>query len=551
MGLKKEELHVQFNKLVSAADEGSEEAVKSMLKVLLSSIEISMKNNPDKDDSKIIEEHNIPIEECSKQVKQEKEEVKKLCEIKVCLVRSKKLKNLDNIDDYIKTLKKFLVSVLEVSKSNIELRNELSNLEEKSNELRDKLRSGGECFKKILNNKESLEEIVKIIKSFQKKKEEEVKNKLVSFQKAKESFLYCLGETINELNKCCQELKTHTKEYAVRDEIIKGIRGMGEAFDSPIKIVNPIKLAVEIASVFNNCCKMSFCDKRSDEFKNYLQGEELNTFLFSETYNSLIEVIQENKGLDIKISLHVTKILDLEEGLREYKKLKTFNNRYEKEIIKNQPEIVNEKDQGGNSLLHYDTIEDNTEVIGLLLSKGADIEAKNYFSATPLQIATLKVNLSLVKFLIEKGARLEVFDTNNNLLFDSSSGEGREMIKYLLDNCISISLPISFISEDNSSKSALLFSKNIFSQSAYEKMMEIETISEEEREELFEAVEEGDVKLVRKIISSVKERNIDINSIRNESDGTLLHYAAGEGNLEMLKFLIEEGCDINASDKYG
>lgn len=82
-------------------------------------------------------------------------------------------------------------------------------------------------------------------------------------------------------------------------------------------------------------------------------------------------------------------------------------------------------------------------------------------------------------------------------------------------------------------------------------MMEIETISEKEKEELFEAVEEGDVKLVRKIISSVKERNIDINSIRSESGGTLLHYAAGEGNLEMLKLLVGEGCDINASDKYG
>jgi len=154
------------------------------------------------------------------------------------------------------------------------------------------------------------------------------------------------------------------------------------------------------------------------------------------------------------------------------KVLKENNIELLKEIIENQPEIVNEKDQSGNYLLHYATIEDNMEAIGLLLNKGADIEAKNYFSATPLQIATLKVNLNLVKFLIERGARLEVFDTNNNLLFDSSSGEGQEMIKYLLDNCISISLPISFVLEDNSSKSALLFSKDIFSQSAYEKIKE-------------------------------------------------------------------------------
>ena len=255
------------------------------------------------------------------------------------------------------------------------------------------------------------------------------------------------------------------------------------------------------------------------------------------------------------------------------KVLKENNIELLKEIIENQPEIVNEKDQSGNYLLHYATIEDNMEVIGLLLSKGADIEAKNYFSATPLQIATLKVNLNLVKFLIERGARLEVFDTNNNLLFDSSSGEGREMIKYLLDNCISISLPISFVLEDNSSKSSLLFSKDIFSQSAYEKvrkeweikqgkaviqessspqMMEIETISEEEREELFDIVEYGDIKLVEKELINIKERGIDINSIRDELDNTLLHIAAEANNLEMSKLLVNNyKANVNAKNKYG
>jgi len=81
--------------------------------------------------------------------------------------------------------------------------------------------------------------------------------------------------------------------------------------------------------------------------------------------------------------------------------------------------------------------------------------------------------------------------------------------------------------------------------------MEIEIISDEEKEKLFEAVEEGDIELVKKMIGDIKRKNIDINNIRSESDSTLLHYAAGENDLEMLKFLVEEECDINAKDRYG
>ncbi len=205
----------------------------------------------------------------------------------------------------------------------------------------------------------------------------------------------------------------------------------------------------------------------------------------------------------------ITKSYSLEEAIEV---LKENNVELLKEIIENQPEIVSKRDQNENCLLHYATLGGNEEIVDLLINKGSDIETRNCFGATPLQIATLKTNLDLIKLLIEKGVSIEVFDTNGNLLFDNSSEKGREVIKYLLDNRISVISPISFTSENSSSKSRILLSKGIFSEIACKRVkeewekgvesekMEIEIISEKEKEELFEAVEEGDIELVKKMI---------------------------------------------------
>ena len=62
-----------------------------------------------------------------------------------------------------------------------------------------------------------------------------------------------------------------------------------------------------------------------------------------------------------------------------------------------------------------------------------------------------------------------------------------------------------------------------------------------------EAAAKGDLEKVRAHLAS----GTDINERSGEHDSSALHAAAYHGHLEIVKFLIEKGADINAKDKHG
>ena len=75
------------------------------------------------------------------------------------------------------------------------------------------------------------------------------------------------------------------------------------------------------------------------------------------------------------------------------------------------------------------------------------------------------------------------------------------------------------------------------------------TASDLEMDSLLEAVSMRNAFLVRKLI---KFHNVDINcQFSNYFEGTLLHVAATEGPLDIVKILVEEGhADINMTDDF-
>ncbi|MGC9105409.1 MAG: ankyrin repeat domain-containing protein [Thermoprotei archaeon] len=66
-------------------------------------------------------------------------------------------------------------------------------------------------------------------------------------------------------------------------------------------------------------------------------------------------------------------------------------------------------------------------------------------------------------------------------------------------------------------------------------------------EELFEAVEEGDLQRVKYL---VEIHQCDVN-IRDKDGNTPLHLAAWYGYLDIVKFLVEHGADVNARNAEG
>lgn len=146
-------------------------------------------------------------------------------------------------------------------------------------------------------------------------------------------------------------------------------------------------------------------------------------------------------------------------------------------IIDNQKEIINEKDEGENSLLHYAVATGKKKVVSLLLEKGADVGSEDYFKNTPLHVAACKVDLELVKFLVEEGkASLKVVnEANRTVLHSAASGiideegeENWEVIEYLLEKGV----PTNVISEGGFSVSDVFFSKDWSYADIYEKVKE-------------------------------------------------------------------------------
>jgi len=94
---------------------------------------------------------------------------------------------------------------------------------------------------------------------------------------------------------------------------------------------------------------------------------------------------------------------------------------------------VNAKDGNGNSVLLYAIKHNKVEAVNFLLSKGANLEAKNKNIRTPLMFAIIEENAEMVKFLLSKGAKLEAKDdTGWTPLIIAVGKQNREIVEFLV-----------------------------------------------------------------------------------------------------------------------
>jgi cytohesin len=77
-------------------------------------------------------------------------------------------------------------------------------------------------------------------------------------------------------------------------------------------------------------------------------------------------------------------------------------------LVEKDPSLVNAKndDDDGNFPIHISVMEKNARVTEFLISKGADVKAKNNFNETPLHLAAGIDDVPIAKLLIEKGAEV-------------------------------------------------------------------------------------------------------------------------------------------------
>jgi len=194
----------------------------------------------------------------------------------------------------------------------------------------------------------------------------------------------------------------------------------------------------------------------------------------------------------------------------------------------------------------------DTAAVQQLLNKGANIEATNQYSETPLHLAVEHGHSDVVKLLLEKGANIETRDdklSNSTPLLEAVDRGNTDIVKLLLDKRANIEAKgepelvtplLEAVSRGNADIVKLLLDRRA----------NIEAKDSFGSTALISALQRRNTDMVKLLL----EKGANIEAKGNDSsfyDHTVLTIAARQGDVEMVKLLLGKGANIEAKDDIG
>lgn len=192
-------------------------------------------------------------------------------------------------------------------------------------------------------------------------------------------------------------------------------------------------------------------------------------------------------------------------------------------------------------LLHLAAAFDYPRVAEVLLRRRARFDMKNAYGETPLHRAARKNSLGVMELLIYAGADMNLRDnTGKTPLFLAAAKDCPEAVRLLLENGAGLMIPRTpeYNDYDNMLDLTLeRFSLNV-TKLILDRYMELNyRISDLVSSELLQCLSTESGKNLAKI-RIILDSNLDPNKIIGDI-GTILHYAAFHGSLDVVQLLLE------------
>ncbi|CAN2103767.1 ankyrin repeat domain-containing protein [Wolbachia pipientis] len=196
---------------------------------------------------------------------------------------------------------------------------------------------------------------------------------------------------------------------------------------------------------------------------------------------------------------------------------------------------VNARDDENKTSLHWAAHKGYLDMVKYLISKEADIGAKANGGRTPLHYAAQEGKLDVVKYLVwEKHADINARDSGGQTPLDyATNSKNNNVVEYLKQAQLDLNNELSnAVVENNIDKV----------KESIRRGADVNTKVKNGRTPLHYAAQEGKLDVVKYL---VEEKHADVNA--NDNDGFIpLHYAAAHGNLRLVKYMVEKGADFNA-----